>query len=256
MIMVDYIAKSFLIINAAWFVFLLVTIGFIWFDRRIFYHAICLAFLSILINVALKVSFQIPLAPSLHQIGFAFPSGHMQFSSTFYLWFFLQTKSNWLRALILILLAGVAWGMIHFGFHNLTDVLAGLFFALLTLFFYCYLNNKWPEKLPWLLLSLATLLLIYINLRVPMAYVWERFYGLWGIVVGEYLVSTQPRANQWQSKLVASFFLILGSALIYLVFNRLIGFEHAAYIFNLKWFLVSLLLPLCTVDRMKLSRER
>lgn len=46
-------------------------------NKKIFYHAACLVFLAILLNVALKSTFQVPLSAALGKTGFAFPSGHM-----------------------------------------------------------------------------------------------------------------------------------------------------------------------------------
>ncbi|MBA3537088.1 MAG: phosphatase PAP2 family protein [Tatlockia sp.] len=241
--MIDYLAKGFLYFDNAGFIFPLMIIGFIWFDRKMFYHAISLILLCILVNIALKISFQVPLSPSLHQVGFAFPSGHMQLATTLYLWFALQVKNKWFRAAILILLSGIGWGTIYFGYHDVFDIMGAVLFALLLLFFYCYVDLKWPEKLPCMLLILATLLLIYINIRMPMANVWKGFYGLWGLIIAEQIANRKKAANCRSHKLLATFLFIFGAALIFLFFRNMPGFEQAAYIFQIKWLLIGLLLP-------------
>jgi undecaprenyl-diphosphatase len=241
--MIAYLANSFLFFDNAGFIFPLIVIGFIWFDRRMFYHATSLILLSIPVNIALKISFQVPLSPSLHQVGFAFPSGHMQLATTLYLWFALQVKNKWFRAAILILLIGIGWGTIYFGYHDLFEILGGVFFALLLLFLYCYVDLEWPEKLPWIVLILATLLLIYINMRTPTANAWKGFYGLWGLIIAEQIANRKPAANYSSHKLLATCLFIFGAGPIFLLFNHFLSHEQAASIFQLKWLFIGLLLP-------------
>ena len=66
-------------------VFAIVLLGWLFIDTSIFRHLAYLACLSIIVNVALKGTFKVPLPPELH-VGYAFPSGHMQFATVFYGW--------------------------------------------------------------------------------------------------------------------------------------------------------------------------
>ena len=43
----------------------LIIIGYIWLDRRIFFHAASILLLGMLVNGALKYTFRIPLSPSI-----------------------------------------------------------------------------------------------------------------------------------------------------------------------------------------------
>ncbi len=243
--MIDYLAKSFLFFDNALFIFTLLTLGFIWFDRRIFYHAISLVFLSILVNVALKITFQVPLSPALHKKGFAFPSGHMQLATTLYLWLAIQVNNKWFRGFILFLLGGIGWGTIYFGYHNLVEILGGFCFALLVLAFYYSIVLEWPDLLPIIVISLATLLVIYIHFRLPMPHIWQGYYGLCGLIVAERIARRHPPGSTTiANKLLSTLFFVVAVLLIYLIFNNLPDAGQAAWIYQLKWLFIGFLLPL------------
>lgn len=120
-------------------------------------------FLSILINIALKIMFQIPLNPDLHKIGFAFPSGHMQLSTIVYGWLALKIPSARLRVLIGVILIGVGCGLVYFGYHTGLDVLGGVFFASLLIAFYAFMQDAHNKLLPWILLSISSFAMFYIT---------------------------------------------------------------------------------------------
>ncbi len=54
--------------------------------RIFFFQTICLVSFNIVVNAALKGLFKIPLSPTLHKLGYSFPSGHMQLVTVFYIW--------------------------------------------------------------------------------------------------------------------------------------------------------------------------
>ncbi|MDF1678436.1 MAG: phosphatase PAP2 family protein [Legionellaceae bacterium] len=118
------------------FILGLLLLGFTFGNRSLFYHASCVVFISTILNVALKVTFQVPLSPSLHQIGFAFPSGHMQLATVLYGWIALQSNNRLFQLLTIGLLAGIAFGIVHFGYHTWFDIFGAIFFAGLILSFY------------------------------------------------------------------------------------------------------------------------
>jgi membrane-associated phospholipid phosphatase len=183
--MLDYLARGFLFFSHYQFILAVIILGFIWFDRSLFYHAFCLALLSALLNVALKDSFQIPLNPFLHKQGFAFPSGHMQLATVFYGWLAYKVKGKLFSLLMAVLLSGIGLGLVHFGYHTIYDVFGGVFFALLLFLLYDFVYLRWPAKLPWCSLIAATFLLVYIFVRHPplMNYVWIDYGTFVGLVV-------------------------------------------------------------------------
>ncbi|MBA2709171.1 MAG: hypothetical protein H0U57_01060 [Tatlockia sp.] len=240
--MIDYFAQGFIFFDNALFLFPLLTMGFIWFERRTFYHAICLVLLTILVNTALKITFKVPLSPSIHHVGFAFPSGHMQLATTLYLWFAMRVHNIWFSALIFLLLCGIAWGTIHFGYHNFFEISGGVFFALVTLFFYYFVEIKAPKILAAIVITLATLLLIYIQFYLPMPNAWKGFYGLWGFIIAEKIVKPKSFLTNKRVKLLATIFFLLGAIVLNAAFSWT-GAVLAAWIYQLKWLFIGFLLP-------------
>lgn len=161
----DYIASFFLVFGNGLIIIPLLLWGLIFAERRLFYSALCLIGLSILVNVALKVSFQLPLSPSLGKEGFAFPSGHMQLATVFYGGLAYNKRSQLFSLLIVCLLAGIGWGLIHYNYHNLYDVSAAFIVALCLLYLYQCLQRV--EKEQWILSGTASLLMVYIHLHYP-----------------------------------------------------------------------------------------
>ncbi|MFC3908811.1 phosphatase PAP2 family protein [Legionella dresdenensis] len=137
----DTLAEFFLFFSNFPFIITLVLIG-LTFRYRLFYSLACLTLFSITMNVALKNVFHIPLNPTL--TGFAFPSGHMQLSTVLYGWLAWQINNRLLRIIIGFLLSGIALGLIHFGYHNLTDVLGGVAFAAIIMAGYALLLAQRP----------------------------------------------------------------------------------------------------------------
>lgn len=163
--MLDNIFNFFLSFSHETVIIPLILIGCIGKNRKIFFHAICLILFSIIVNIALKVTFQVPLPPTLNKTGFAFPSGHMQSSVVFYGWFYRFLEKLWLKLFILILLAGIGLGLVHFGYHNYKDVLGGIFFGCLLLFSYGWCQKKFKEKTVFLALIIFSIfLIIYIKI--------------------------------------------------------------------------------------------
>ncbi len=95
----------------------------------------CLLILfTMIFNPFLKSLFLMPLNPSIGKEGFAFPSGHMQVSVVFYGWVFWIYANRSIRGLILLILAGVGWGLIQQGYHTLEDVVTAAVVGSLTVY--------------------------------------------------------------------------------------------------------------------------
>ena len=116
--MTDIVTSFFLSFSHDTVIIPFVIIGYIWLDRNLFFNAICLILLSIIFNSALKITFQIPLSPLLNKEGFAFPSGHMMSSAVLYGWILLHTQNLFYRTSIIIVLFGIAFSLVHCGYHN------------------------------------------------------------------------------------------------------------------------------------------
>ncbi|MCH9755766.1 MAG: phosphatase PAP2 family protein [Gammaproteobacteria bacterium] len=182
--MTDGFAHFFLFFNHWPFMGCLLAFGLIFGNRTLFYHTLCIVSLSIILNVTLKVTFQIPLSPTLHKAGFAFPSGHMQLAVVLYGWIALHLKHRTLQALIIGLLTGIAFGIVHFGYHTWFDILGGVFFAGLILGLYQALLLQKVRYFIWIHLFMTTLAMSYIDYRytIPM-HAWIAYGALLSLVI-------------------------------------------------------------------------
>lgn len=185
----DSMFHFFLLFSQWWLALTIALIGFALGKRWLCYHATCLVLFSMLVNVALKSTFQIPLSPSLNVSGFAFPSGHMQFATVFYGWLALQTKHRSLQALAIGILTGVGASLVHFGYHSWFDVFGALFFGGILIVCYQKLIAQKEKYVFWSLALSAILLLSYIAYRVPIPnHALMAFVLLMSLLSGRYLM--------------------------------------------------------------------
>jgi len=182
--MPNLLADFFLTFSDLSVILAIVLLGFVFVSRSIFIKLACLAAFDIVVNVALKGTFKVPLSPTLHKIGYAFPSGHMQLSTVFYVWLLMQRPLKSLHLLIAILLMGIAAGLIHYDYHNGYDVLGGFVGGLLLISLYRFTLLKFPEQWPWIIGGTASLLMLYndwIYQPIP-SYAWVSYLTLWGFI--------------------------------------------------------------------------
>lgn len=161
--MPDAIANLFLLLIHPYFILFIMIMGFYLIDRSIFFQAACLLAFSVVLNVALKATFQVPLSPSLHKTGFAFPSGHMQSASVFYgfcIPYLLAWPTKWLA--LVVLLVGIGASLIHYDYHTLQDVLGAVLVAWVILTTYHYALKQRNQRFILLfMLFISTALMIY-----------------------------------------------------------------------------------------------
>ena len=179
----DAFAQFFLYFTDAPWLICLLGCGLIFGDRTLFYHATCLMLISILLNIALKYTFQMSLSPTLHKAGFTFPSGHMQLATVLYGWFALQTKHHALHLMIACLLAGIGFGLVHFNYHTWFDVFGALFFASIILAAYHMLLTKYFVCFTRIQLVTAILAMMYITSRGTIPHhAWVAFSTLLSLI--------------------------------------------------------------------------
>lgn len=149
-------------------------------------NACLLVLLSMVLNVLLKSIFLIPLAPELGIKGFAFPSGHMQVSVVLYGALLRAYPRPLLRGILLIILAGIGFGLIHQGYHTLTDVGGAIVFGIFTLYGFSKAAllsrvQKNPALLGLYLIPLTALMMGGIELRTGIPpHIAKTFMGLAG----------------------------------------------------------------------------
>ncbi|RUQ95098.1 phosphatase PAP2 family protein [Legionella septentrionalis] len=167
--------------------------------QRLILQTLCLIAFGVILNVALKGTFQIPHSPELSTT-YVFPSGHMQVGTMFYLWWALYV--SWLtRSVIFLILLGIGLSLIHYHFHTLVDVAGGFFFGMLAMGLYRYILLKNFTYFPWCFWILASLLMLYNTLVYHAAppHAWMAYYYLSSLIFIERMLSWNGRFfSGWQ----------------------------------------------------------
>lgn len=106
---------------------LLLIVTYVLISRQQGMHLVALFYLSALVNLALKNTFQVPLPDHLNSSSsFAFPSGHMQMAVVMYGWSMLAARSQWITMGALTVMALEAFGLVTCGFHQIPDILGAM----------------------------------------------------------------------------------------------------------------------------------
>lgn len=193
----DFLAKGFLTFSHDVIIVPLIIIGFL--TQRnvitkksekgsiVWGNACLLILFAMIFNTFLKSIFLIPLNPELGKEGFAFPSGHMHVSVVFYGWLFRAYPYRWVRGIILLILAGIGYGLIQQGYHDLIDVVGAVVFGIATLYAFSKVTSfpsiqKNPSRLGLYLIPLTGLMMGLIEYRIGIPFhIQKTFIGLVGI---------------------------------------------------------------------------
>ncbi len=141
-------------------------------------------------SLYLKSIWQEPLPAWMSSDTWAFPSGHMLFTVTFYGWMALELRKIWLSFCVGLLMLGVGWALMHFGYHSIRDIGGAIGFGTLILVAYYFLLriSVVGKNLPLLGIFLSPLTALFIYL-VPkyFPYVYEAQGHLTGFSTGWFL---------------------------------------------------------------------
>ncbi|AVP87313.1 hypothetical protein phytr_3610 [Candidatus Phycorickettsia trachydisci] len=222
----------------------LVVLGYIWISQRIFFNAICLILINMLISFVLKNIFQIPLNPNLEKQGYAFPSGHMQSCIVVYGYLMKSTPSVVLKILIVFLLIGVGQSLVYMGYHNYFDVLGAIFFGSILVLLSKYLSPKTT-------FVTATLLLLYILLLYQMLeHLWLAYYGLIGIISSYTLFAEKTTKINLKQKVLATA-LCFGAIFGIKTFFGIFLSHLPPFISQIQWILIGFVIPYSTFISLK-----
>lgn len=139
--------ELFIIAVAAWFM---------WCQNKKLAQRVGFAFLtSTVVNPTLKDMFAIDRPIGIDGIdsmrietapGYSFPSGHAQSATSFWFAAALGIHRRWIAILATVMIILVAISRLYLGVHWFTDVIAGVFFGLIWVYFidriFCYCDRK------------------------------------------------------------------------------------------------------------------
>ncbi|KTD18061.1 phosphatase PAP2 family protein [Legionella jordanis] len=248
--MSDHIASFFLLFSHALIIIPVLCIGYIWLNRELFFKLIHLVLLTILLNIALKVSFQVPLPASLGKHWFAFPSGHMQLATALYGWFIYQCSNVFLRALLLFLLSGIGFSLVYCGYHGPQDVIGALIFSTLLLCSFQFLTFRYPQHWHGVVLTVGLLLLLYSQWMWPLpAHAWMAFYSLLGLNLAELLFNVTYLKSSTKKKIIASGLILIVACLLQAVFRLTVIKQGPIYLQQSQWLFLAFAFPLVCWQR-------
>ena len=212
-------------------VFPLIIFGILFLDRQLFLRIVVLLLFGIAINVFLKNVFQVPLNPELHKDWWAFPSGHVQLTATFYGYLAYHYRNLFLSIAVALILIGESFSVVHFKYHDWMDVIGGLVAAGVWIVTFEVIRKSAPFRNRFYLFALILL---------PLAFILERFSskvpGVHQIVLGAFIGVT---LGLWFDQFVATkktlsfieVLLVLGGAVaFYFGISYMLGTSVPAWI--------------------------
>lgn len=216
----------------------ILVLGYIWLNRKLFYHTICITLLSMIYSRALKNYFQIS-----SQYGLVFPSGHTLTAATLYGYIALQYRKKFLWFIACTILIMLSYSLIYFGYHNIYHIAGGIFFAGLLIFLYDLALKNYPNILKYSIIPLVIIMLVYINYKqnIIMGYLWMVFYCLIGIFISENYFCKEEGKLSIKEKILATLICLTNGALAFFIFQHLL---LASYIYEIKWLIIGASLPI------------
>ena len=241
----DFFAKMVLEFSHESIIIPLLIIGYIWVNREIFFHSICLVLLSMIFNSSLKATFQIPLNPHIGKEGFAFPSGHMQTAVVLYGFLYTFTRNIIFKIFFIAFLVMIGASLIYFGYHNIADIVGAVLFGLILIYSYKYLITSMRVRYLFLaIIAFASVFLIYIkSTHIIPPHLWMAYYAVFGLLIAQYYFD-----HKWaigdstqKSKLVATICCFSFLFLVNAAFS--VKSEIVLLIAPLRWFCIGALIP-------------
>ena len=179
----DYILSLILIIGDAPFCIMMICAGYLCHGKQIFFRTYVIFLFSCILSAYLKSIWQIPHP---NQQIWAFPSGHMMFLTSIWMWLAYEFKNSFLAFLAVILLCLEGYTLIHYNYHNIYDILAGVGFAIMSLpiYFFIFKSNKNATHPTCGILLISTILIYLIPNTNFTPGVWKNLGALLGIIIG------------------------------------------------------------------------
>lgn len=215
------ILSVFLFLTKEYFLIPFVLLGIYYFDRKIFLNALGVLLFSIVLNTFLKSIWQTPLANHIQSDSWAFPSGHMQSACVFWGYLALQYRKLRFSLLVSIILLGVGYALVYFGWHKPIDIFGGLFFGGLIIISYSLLQrytiNEFYLKLIFII---ASFVFIYLLPKTFM-YVWLAVGSLIGVLLGDILYKPELFDLKPRRKIISLILSAIFVMLIYVGFSKI-----------------------------------
>jgi hypothetical protein len=169
----------------------------------------------------------------------------MQAAVALYGWLACKFENSWLRILTVMLLSSIGFSLLHLGYHDLYDVLGGIFFAALSLWAYNFILSKARHSVPWLNIFVATCFMLYIYIRYDqiIAHVWLAYYTLIGFILSAKIFEQKIELKSITHRVLATILCFLAILIIQSIFQSHILNDLPIYLAQLKWLLVGISIP-------------
>lgn len=249
--LLDKLFQMITMLGEEYFYVLVLTILYWCVDKKAGLYVSFSLFLSNVINICLKESFHIPRPIGEEGIrslrvhtagGFAFPSGHTQATTSFWVSIMKSFKRKYLyiTGSILIILVGIS--RLYLGVHWPKDVIGGIIFGILSVYLTFYILNYTNKNK-----SYFKLILVFVISIISLIFIINSTYIkavgiLSGTIIGYYLeskyITFSVRAKL--SKQIIKLILGIAGVLIVKVilkdiFPKTLGFDFIRYLLIGLW---------------------
>jgi len=183
---------------------------------------------SLLLNFYFKEIFHTarPMGVALiEQLGFAFPSGHAQGSTTLWLMLVLLVRPKWMNVLAVIMIILVSVSRLYLGVHYPIDILGGILIGAVIVFvyhkfLYDAFKNIITAKTAIGIASMVTIMILFFTILYPADDAITLLAVMWGfamvIIFTDVLDTSAPSSFLW--KLIM---LIVGVVVVVLIWKGL-----------------------------------
>jgi undecaprenyl-diphosphatase len=230
--------------TSVYFLIALIIIGYLNHSKQIMARALFLLLFTMAFNTLLKFYWQIPLPPTVKSDSFAFPSGHMQTSTAFWLWLAFEIRKKWLNYFVGILLIAIGFALIYMGYHSYNDVIFASIFALFEIILYRLMLTKISvEEQPYIGLAFAcfNILVIYM-IKKPLPHLWLSLGAMLGFSLGYKANLRYVKINYSNLRIiktVACFLFVAGAYIALDSLNRILTIQQLTFA---KFFIISFII--------------
>ncbi|MDR3031002.1 MAG: phosphatase PAP2 family protein [Holosporales bacterium] len=203
----------------------LVSVLYIFLKEKDLKYILLLVMLTRFLNALLKSVLPFIPLPNPMLEGSAFPSGHMQISSVFYIWLLFRYKSSLLKSLPMAILFCGGYAQVYCSFHYTIDIVAAPLISAFVVFSFFRFTRKLTENERLSIILAMSTFLVIILYKVGLAcytkdeYLIKTYYKILGFSIAHMLCSHRKFSvlDCFALGLFCAYSLLLKEAKIYIL---------------------------------------